>query len=292
MRHILVINRWSAPLAAFEALLGGSCRISYVTTPEGLSENMMGHAAAIEVVDDPSDLRGLVNACCRIVAMARTIERVVALAPEDVLAAAELRQLLEVPGETAGQVLAWKDKREMRWRLKVHGVPVTAGLATVGANNVLVEVDALVASGVVLGAFVAGATSDAAWSESEGRADPDMMPVTPAPRDLAALVAAAATALGIRDQALRIAVLIDAEGTAAIADVEAGVRRFAFAAAAARIQAFGDSTTSSATASVSAATAASTSAPPGASMRSSSPVATAHDDGEPCTVTPIFPERP
>ncbi len=273
-RHVLVINRWPAPLAAYDAFLAGvDARVSYITVATGIPPAMRAHAAALEVVVDPGDLRQLVNALCRVVAVARSVDGVVALATEDVLAAAELRQLLDISGEMPADVLAWTDRGELRRRLTARRIPYVGGRAPRGF-----VVDALAGrGGLVVDARLPGRAP-----APSGVAPPGAL------RDLAGHVA---RALGLHDQAFRLTVRRDGAGRLAVAGVAGGVHDPAHAAACARSQALRENDTRSSTASVSAAIAASIPPSAGAVISSVSPASSRRGASAPLTVTEALPAK-
>jgi biotin carboxylase len=143
-RHVAVIHRFAGPAARYEQYLDhGKDAVSYVVTPASRASCPAALAAAVEVVATSGelvategDLAAYRQAVERLARRHGSVDRLVALYEGDLLAAAQVRSLLGIPGTTPGEVLPFRDKLVMAERLQGCGIHVPATVPVAGPADV------------------------------------------------------------------------------------------------------------------------------------------------------------
>jgi len=129
MKHILVINRWAGPTVDYESWLDHrSHRISYLASGRrlaALAPLRERFGAAVREVDT-DNVDEVIAAARDIERQVGTIDGVVALAEMDLLPAARVRECLGIPGDRLEDLIAVRDKRVMKRRMRAAGARVAA----------------------------------------------------------------------------------------------------------------------------------------------------------------------
>lgn len=138
----LVLNRWTDDFADYHRVIDhDAVEVAYVTVKGHTERLPHGAARHIETVDHPDDRDVVVAAARRCQAALGRIDHLIALSEFDLLLAAELRDLLGVPGYGLAEVLRFRDKIEMKRAVQDAGLrtPQFAALDDAEAVRALVK---------------------------------------------------------------------------------------------------------------------------------------------------------
>ena len=127
--HLIVLHRWTDTYADYASYLDHDrYRVSYVTTPRA-EVSLPASAACVELVSHTENRAEVRAAVDRLVARHGRPARIIALHEVDLDFAAELRQELDLPGDTPAALDHFRDKLAMARRLAESGVPTPASAA-------------------------------------------------------------------------------------------------------------------------------------------------------------------
>lgn len=129
-RHVIVINRYGPSLAPYPAYLDHErLTVTYISVPSAVADTPAEAAEMVAVetsgrlVNDERDRAAILAAAQGLVERHGSPVGVVALHEGDLDSAAEIRERLGVPGDTATELAPFRDKYEMYLRAHAAGVP-------------------------------------------------------------------------------------------------------------------------------------------------------------------------
>lgn len=138
----LVFNRWTDDFAHYDRIIDHTaCDVAYITVEGHAARLPDGAARHVETVERPDDRDAVIAAARRCHAALGRIDKLIALSEFDLLLAAELRDLLGVPGYGLSEVRRFRDKIAMKRAIQAAGlrVPRFAALDDDAAVGSLVE---------------------------------------------------------------------------------------------------------------------------------------------------------
>ncbi|WP_094782412.1 ATP-grasp domain-containing protein [Paraburkholderia ribeironis] len=119
------MNRWSDDFAAYHRYIDHDAHdVAYLCTPEGAKALEATRIAHIEIVpdfNDPDRLRAALDACR---ARLDGVDRLIALSEFDLLAAAQLREAFDIPGDRPATAARFRDKTVMKRVVGAAGMRV------------------------------------------------------------------------------------------------------------------------------------------------------------------------
>jgi hypothetical protein len=119
----VVMNRWSDDFAAYHRYIDHDAHdVAYLCTPEGAKALEATRIVHVEIVRDFNDADKLRSALevCR--ARLGGVDRLIALSEFDILAAAQLREIFDIPGDWPATAARFRDKTVMKRAVASAGV--------------------------------------------------------------------------------------------------------------------------------------------------------------------------
>ncbi|MGF6979787.1 hypothetical protein QFZ94_008304 [Paraburkholderia sp. JPY465] len=121
----VVMNRWSDDFAAYHRYIDHDAHdVAYLCTPEGAKALEATRISHIEILPDFNDIHRLRVAfdACR--TRLNGVDRLIALSEFDLLAAAQLRETFDVPGDRPATAARFRDKTVMKRVVSAAGLRV------------------------------------------------------------------------------------------------------------------------------------------------------------------------